>query len=84
MVGDGVHVSILVQVRLLAEIVASAVWREPARPAHSPNPGDGHLWELLSACKGSVLVTGDRLLLDNPPDLASVLSPRSFLELLDS
>ncbi len=70
--------------RFLSEIVANAVWREPTQSAHAPDPGDDHLWELLGACKGGVLITGDRLLLDNPPDFASVLSPRSFLELLDT
>jgi hypothetical protein len=42
------------------------------------------VWALLAAHKGSMLVTGDRLLLDNPPDFASVISPRSFVALLDN
>lgn len=68
--------------RLLGDIVVNAIWREPTIAAAAPDPGDDHLWALLGVHEGSVLVTGDRLLLDNPPDFASVLSPRSFLELL--
>jgi predicted nucleic acid-binding protein len=66
---------------ILTEIAANGIWREPieSEPAH--DPGDDHLWRLLSAVPGSILVTGDRLLLQNPPEGASVLSPRSYLEL---
>lgn len=68
--------------RILGDIVMNAIWREPTAAFIAPDPGDNHLWELLAAQKGSILVTGDRLLLDNPPDFASVVSPRSFLTLL--
>jgi uncharacterized protein len=72
--------------RILGEIVMNAVWREPAVSPEvpAPDPGDDHLWALLDAQAGSVLVTGDRLLLDHPPARASVLSPRTFLELMDT
>ena len=53
---------------------------EPVLPVSAPDSGDDHLWALMKACRGIVLVTGDRLLLENPPDFASVLKPLSFLE----
>lgn len=66
---------------ILTEIAANGIWREPVQAAPAPDSGDDHLWRLLSAVPGSILVTGDRLLLRNPPEHASVLSPRSCLEL---
>ncbi len=68
--------------RILEDMAANAIWREPHQPLAAPEPGDDHLWALMAAHKGCILVTGDRLLLDNPPDFASVISPRSFIELL--
>ena len=55
--------------RLLAEIAANALWREPPPSTRSaaPDPGDDHLWALLGTEPGAMLVTGDKLLLDNPP-----------------
>jgi putative PIN family toxin of toxin-antitoxin system len=70
--------------RILQEIVVDAIWREAFESVSAPEPGDDHLWRLLKAHQGSVLITGDRLLLDNPPDFASVLSPRSFVDSLKS
>ena len=67
----------------LTELVANARWREPAAKPQAPDPGDNHLWALL-AQHGVVLVTGDGLLLESPPAPASVLSARSFLELVDT
>lgn len=66
---------------VLTEIAANGIWREPVETASAPDPGDDHLWKLLAAVPGSIPVTGDRLLLQNPPENASVLSPRSYLEL---
>jgi putative PIN family toxin of toxin-antitoxin system len=67
---------------ILTELAANARWREPAASSlPAPDPGDAHLWALLGAAE-AVLVTGDQLLLANPPDGRSVLSTRSFLELL--
>ncbi|MGD0959175.1 MAG: putative toxin-antitoxin system toxin component, PIN family [Methylomonas sp.] len=68
--------------RILEDIVANAIWREPDQSLAAPEPGDDHLWALMATHKGCVLVTGDRLLLENPPDFASVISLRSFVELL--
>ncbi len=68
---------------VLETIVANAIWRDPnhAMPV-APDPGDNHLWSLISLAPRSILITGDQLLLQNPPSQASVLSPRSYLELI--
>ena len=67
---------------VLAQIAANGLWRESAEVQPAPDPGDTHLWALLAAHKGAILVTGDHRLLANPPDFASVLAPRSFLNFL--
>ena len=66
---------------LLTELVANAMWREPASCADAPDPGDQHLWALLAAQSDSQLVTGDQLLLAHPPGKSSVLSARSYVDL---
>lgn len=71
--------------RLLTELVANGVWREPAGERDStgeaPDAGDNHLWALLVLHPGALLVTGDRLLLEQPPGSASVIPPRQFVEM---
>jgi putative PIN family toxin of toxin-antitoxin system len=66
--------------RLLVELTANAMWREqkPATPVS--NPGDDHLWALLGARAGSILIAGDRLLLENPPARSLVISPKSCVD----
>ena len=68
--------------RLLTELVANAVWREPAMAGSAPDRGDDHLWAMLASYPEALLVTGDQLLLDNPPGEASVISPRQFVDSL--
>ena len=46
----------------------------------APDTGDQHRWLLLESYPQTRLITGDRLLLDNPLDDASVSSPRAFVE----
>ena len=65
--------------QLLVELTANAIWREPQLGSTAPDRGDDHLWALLSAYSGSILVTGDRLLLENPPIRGSVISPSTWL-----
>ena len=65
--------------RLLQHLVANGVWREPAPGPQAPDLGDNHLWALLACIPEAVLITGDRLLLDNPPVFAQVLSPAEFV-----
>lgn len=67
---------------ILTEIAGNGIWREPAEAASAPDPKDDHLWRLLAAVPGSILITGDRALLQSPPEHASVLSPRSYLAIL--
>jgi putative PIN family toxin of toxin-antitoxin system len=66
---------------VLGDIVANAMWREPAdamTTRASPDPNDDHLWALLASHAHSTLISGDRLLLANPPPDASVVSPRTW------
>lgn len=66
--------------RLLTHLVANAIWREPSVTVNAPDRGDDHLWALLATWPHAVLVTGDRLLLDNPPAGTSVVSSREFVD----
>ena len=66
--------------RLLADLVANAIWHDPADSGDAPDPHDDHLWALLASHPHSLLVTGDRLLVENPPSGASVVSPRRFAD----
>ena len=68
--------------RILTRLVENGAVREPnPTTTRAPDPGDGHLWELLEAVPEAVLVTGDQALLDAPPPGRSVLAPRSFVAL---
>lgn len=66
--------------RLLVELTANAIWREPKLASPVPDRRDDHLWALLGAYAGSILITGDRLLLENPPTRSSVISPKTCVE----
>lgn len=66
--------------RVLVDLAANAIWRELNPAAAAPDPGDDHRWALLSAFPGSLLVTGDRLLLENPPADSSVITPATCVE----
>ena len=52
------------------------------RPADAacPDPTDQHLWDLLAAVPGAILVTGDRKLLESTDFPGRILSPREFVE----
>lgn len=65
---------------ILVELTANALWREPRDAGPAPDPGDDHLWALLDAYEGSVLVTGDRVLLERPPERNSVILPGTCVE----
>lgn len=64
--------------KLLTDLAANAVWREPGDSEAAPEPGDNHLWALLACQPGSQLITGDQLLLENPPRPGSVITPRDI------
>jgi putative PIN family toxin of toxin-antitoxin system len=68
--------------QILTEIVANAVFRDPrpTDPAEVPDPGDAHLWALLACEDRAALVTGDKLLLDNPPEGGTLLGPMEATE----
>ncbi len=68
----------------LAEIVANAQWLEPTpNSTHTaPDPGDQHLWLLLDQDPSFCLVTGDKLLLDQPRPGSLVISPGDCLQWL--
>jgi len=65
---------------LLVELTSNAMWREPESATAAPDRGDDHLWALLAAYPGSILITGDRLLLDHPPERSSAIAPRTYID----
>ena len=65
---------------LLVELTANAMWREPGTATSAPDRGDDHLWALLAAHPGSILITGDRLLLDHPPEHSSAIAPKTYVD----
>jgi len=69
--------------QILADITSNALWRDPTgtatRPA--PDPGDNHLWALLEHDRETILVTGDRLLLQQPAHKHSTMLPATFCSL---
>lgn len=64
--------------QVLTEIATHAIVREPEARTGAPDAKDNHLWSLLHAQPGSVLVTGDLALARKPPPQSDVLSPREF------
>ncbi len=67
---------------VLLDIAANGALRTPRpAPESPPDPGDQHLWALLAAEPGAVLVTGDGKLLEHPPAFARVLTPAAFVRL---
>ncbi len=66
---------------LLTTLVHNAMWRE-STGASTParDPGDNHLWALLAHEPNASLITGDRLLLDNPMAHGRVISPTTYLQ----
>lgn len=67
---------------ILRRLVLNCLWREASPEEHVHVGSDAHLWALLATQPGSVLVTGDQALIDNPPAFATVVSPRNFLRFL--
>jgi predicted nucleic acid-binding protein len=65
---------------LLTDITANALWRDPPADAlhQAPDPQDGHLWALLAYEPSVLLITGDRLLQENPRPGGSVISPAQW------
>ncbi len=80
MVLHGLHEAEIDQI--LTEVVANAVFRDPhpSDPRLVPDPGDAHLWALLACEDQAALVTGDKLLLDNPPEGGALLNPTEAMD----
>lgn len=70
------------EVRILLEsLAANADWTVPPRTARDcPDATDQHLWDLLAAVPGSLLVTGEKLLLGSDHFPGRVLTPRQAVE----
>lgn len=64
--------------QLLVELTANSIWSEPEYSAAAPDPGDDHLWSLLGTRVGSILLTGDQVLIRNPPARNVVMSPHTW------
>ena len=65
---------------VLEELAANAAWRVPETSDDAPDPVDHHLWALLKCQRGGILVTGDKILVENPPEGVSVVTPGRYLE----
>lgn len=70
--------------RLLVDLTTNSMWREPSSGLPAPDRGDDHLWALLGTYPGSILITGDRLLVESPPAESSVILARTFIERFQS
>ena len=69
---------------ILTDIAANAQVRDPVdrHAPDAPHRGDDHLWQLLHAAPGATLVTGDRRLIEQPPRFASIVTPRTAIDVL--
>lgn len=68
---------------LLAGLMLNARIREPVSvDVNIDDAADVFLFELLASLNSGVLVTGDKRLLVQAPDWASVIGPSTFLDLL--
>lgn len=65
--------------QILGGLIENAVIVDiSSRTENAPDPGDNHLWRLLAACSSSGLITGDKLLIKNPPTDTHVLTARDY------
>jgi putative PIN family toxin of toxin-antitoxin system len=65
---------------ILAHVVGNGIWVEVTQKSTeaAPDPNDQHLWALLNQHPHSVLITGDRLLLDAKHPQGTVISPSQY------
>lgn len=67
--------------QLLRRLAEHGVVREPpSTPHRSPDTGDQHLWSLLVSEPAAMLVTGDRMLLQNCPWPDRILTARDWVD----
>ncbi|WP_202930803.1 putative toxin-antitoxin system toxin component, PIN family [Fluviibacter phosphoraccumulans] len=66
--------------QILIELTANAKWSEPEDDGvhTAPDIGDAHLWALLCGYPEAKLVTGDRLLVNNPRPGSRVVLPAEY------
>lgn len=67
---------------LLSNLTENAIWHDPVLNNMAPDLGDNHIWALLESQPHAQLITGDKLLIDNPPVGAIVVSPRNVMEMI--
>ena len=66
----------------LTNLTVNAIWHDPVISNMAPDLGDNHIWALLESQPHAQLITGDKLLIENPPVGAVVISPRNALEMI--
>ena len=64
---------------ILTDLAQHAIVLAPVVAPLAPDPGDQLLWELLAARADLVLVTGDKLLLQEVGMQGRVISPQAFV-----
>ena len=64
---------------ILTDLAQHAIVLTPVKAPPAPDPGDQLLWELLAARPDLLLVTGNKLLLDDPSMRGRVISPHAFV-----
>lgn len=69
---------------ILTDLAQHAIVLAPVAAPPAPDPDDQLLWELLAARADLVLVTGDKLLLQDAPMQGRVISPQAFLQANDA
>ncbi|MGH8602165.1 MAG: putative toxin-antitoxin system toxin component, PIN family [Gammaproteobacteria bacterium] len=65
---------------ILVELAQHAIVLPPVPAPPAPDRGDQHLWELLAARQGLLLITGDKRLQQDDVMGHRVLSPATFVE----
>lgn len=64
---------------ILTDLAQHAIVLAPVAAPTAPDPGDQLLWDLLAAKRDLVLVTGDKVLLNDAGMRGRVISPRAFV-----
>ena len=64
---------------ILTDLAQHAIVLAPVAAPLAPDPGDQLLWEMLAARADLVLVTGDKLLLQDAGMQGRVISPQAFV-----
>lgn len=64
---------------ILIDLAQHAIVLAPVAAPPAPDPGDQLLWELLAARGDLLLITGDKLLLQDPGMQGRVISPHTFV-----